>query len=608
MKLTDAVKLFGALFFALFLASCSKEDAPAPPKKATVIGRWQLSTVDYDNVYAFDSTDYFIEFTPEGFTDYNPFAEDTIKGNYTIFNNNLSLLVVPKNVDLPVDSISNVIDENGNHSLNIFAEKGIKIAEMGESELRPMPKERNFILSNLTDSTLTIQTIDQSYTLNYTKPILREKVFGFFEKIWRGLLGMASLVILCFIFSTNRRKVDWALVGKGLLLQVVLAILILKFGPVKEAFEFMAKGFTKVIGFTNAGVEFLLAQFGVGKINSALLNFAFTILPTIIFFSALTSLFFYWGILQKIIYAFAWIMKKTLRLSGGESLAAAGNVFLGQTESALLIKPYLGRMTKAEIMSLMTGGMATIAGGVLASYISFLGGGDPAAEIEFAKHLMTASVISAPAAIVAAKILVPEIGKPNEDFQINTQSMGVNAFEAIANGTTDGVKLAVNVGAMLLVFIAIMAGANYILGNLIGNYTGLNALVSDLTNGQYSGLSFEFIVGYICAPFVWLIGIPTEDMVYVGELLGQKTILNEFVAYTRLGELKAEGLISGRSVIMATYILCGFANFASIGIQVGGIGTLAPSKRGQLAKFGFRALIGGTVACLFTATIVGMLL
>lgn len=606
MKLTSVAKLFSAVLLALlFFASCKKEEVT--PKPNSLIGKWHLKTIEYDNIYDFDTSNYYIEFNANGFEDYNPFSNEVIKGKFTKFNNQLTLSVVPKDIEIEIDSTINTIDNDGFHSIDFYAQNE-HIARLDKGLLQPIAKDQTLIINTLTDSTLRINTIDEAYALNYSKLLTNQPNFSFSEKIYRGLIGMLVLVALCFLFSTNRRKVNWALVGKGLLLQLILAILIIKFEPVVLVFDFLAKGFKTVIDFTNSGVEFLFAQFGVGKMSSSIVNFAFTILPTIVFFSALTSLFFYWGILQKIIYGFAWIMKKTLKLSGGESLAAAGNVFLGQTESALLVKPYLGKMTKAEIMSLMTGGMATIAGGVLASYVSFLGGGDPVAEVEFAKHLMTASIISAPAAIVAAKILVPEVAKPNENFNINNQSIGVNAFEAIANGTTDGVKLAVNVGAMLLVFIAIMAGANYILGDLIGARTGFNDVISNLTDGQYAKFSFEFIVGYICAPFVWLIGIPAQDMIYVGELLGQKTILNEFVAYTRLGELKTQGLISERSIIMATYILCGFANFSSIGIQVGGIGSLAPSKRGQIAKFGFRALIGGTVACLFTATIVGMLL
>ncbi|MFT7158174.1 MAG: CNT family concentrative nucleoside transporter, partial [Parvicella sp.] len=281
------------------------------------------------------------------------------------------------------------------------------------------------------------------------------------------------------------------------------------------------------------------------------------------------------------------------------------NVFLGQTESPLLVKPYLLGMTKSELMCLMTGGMATIAGGVLAAYIGFLGGDDPVAQAFFAKHLLTASIISAPAAIVAAKMLLPETEKVNENLEISKDKIGVNALEAISNGTTDGLKLAVNVGAMLLVFIALMALANGMLG-WFGDKTGLNDMIAANTN--YDVLSFQFVLGYACSPIVWMMGVDFADTVYVGELLGQKTILNEFVAYPRLGEMKAQGLINEKSIIMSTYMLCGFANIASIGIQIGGIGALIPSRKGLLSQLGVKALIGGTIACLLTAVVVGMTL
>ena len=284
---------------------------------------------------------------------------------------------------------------------------------------------------------------------------------------------------------------------------------------------------------------------------------------------------------------------------------AAGNIFLGQTESPLLIKPYLNKMTMSEIMCLMSGGMATIAGGVLAAYIGFLGGDDPSQQIMFAKHLLAASVMSAPAAVIAAKILYPESDEFEEKLEINNDELGSNALEAISKGTTDGLKL-VNVGAMLLVFIGLMSMANYIMFK-IGDWTSLNVWISNHT--PYSELSFNMILGYIGAPIVWLIGVCKEDMFLVGQLLGEKTVLNEFVAYVSLGEMKSAGLfVQEKSVIIATYILCGFANFASIGIQIGGIGAIAPSRKSDLSKLGILALIGGTLACLFTAAIVGMLI
>ncbi|MGB1041230.1 MAG: NupC/NupG family nucleoside CNT transporter, partial [Flavobacteriales bacterium] len=335
-------------------------------------------------------------------------------------------------------------------------------------------------------------------------------------------------------------------------------------------------------------------------------NFAFKILPTIIFFSAITSMLYYLGILQKIVWGLAWIMKKVMKLSGAESLSAAGNIFLGQTEAPFLIKPYLEKMTKSELMTLMTGGMATIAGGVLAAYMGFLGGDDPEQQIFFAKHLLTASIMSAPAAVVAAKILVPETEKFNTDMEISKEKIGTNMLEAITNGSTDGLKLAVNVGVMLLVFTAIVYMANDILGG-IGYYTGLNDLIAEANNG-YDKLSFQFLLGHAFAPIAGIMGIDNwNDMLLAGQLLGEKTILNEFYAYKTFGSIKSQ-FISEKSVIMVTYMLCGFANIASIGIQIGGIGTLIPTRKGLLSKLGVKALIGGTVASLLTAVVVGMFL
>jgi len=427
-----------------------------------------------------------------------------------------------------------------------------------------------------------------------------------FTSLYKGAIGMVSLIAIAWLFSNNRKAIDWKLVGKGLLIQLIFALLVLKVDFVAYGFEIASKAFTKVIGFTQQGTLFLFKNFESGYIESSLVNFVIMVLPTVIFFSALTSLLYYWGILQKVVYGFAWIMKKAMRLSGAESLAAAGNIFLGQTEAPLLVKPYLGKMTDSELMCLMSGGMATIAGGVLAAYIGFLGGTDEAQQIYFAKHLLAASVMSAPAAVVAAKILIPQTEKVNERLEVSKEKIGANALEAIANGTTDGIKLAVNVAGMLLVFIALMAMGNYILFK-IGDWTSLNPIIAN--NTGYDGLTFQFLLGYLFAPLTWLMGVCKEDMVLVGQLLGEKTILNEFVAYVSLGELKNAGrFVEEKSIIMATYILCGFANVASIGIQIGGIGALAPNKKATLAKYGFQALIGGTLASLFTAVIVGMLI
>lgn len=423
--------------------------------------------------------------------------------------------------------------------------------------------------------------------------------------VLRGLLGISVLLALGWLLSEKRKSISWALIGKGLLLQVILALLILKVPFVSEVFAYISRAFVRVISFTDFGSDFLFRSFTDGETDSALLNFAFRILPTIVFFSALTALLYYLNILQKVVYGFAWVMKRTLKLSGAESLSAAGNMFLGQTESPLLIRPYLSIMTRSEMMCMMTGGMATIAGGVLAAYIGFLGGDNDAERILFAQHLLTASLMSAPAAIISAKLLVPETESFKKDMKLDDTKQGGNALEAIANGTTDGLKLAINVGAMLLVFTAFIYMANYILGDKIGDWTGINTLIS--ANTIYDKFTLEFIVGFLFAPLAWLLGVPSEDIVLVGQLLGEKTILNEFYAYVTLGELKEAGsFVHYKSIIMATYILCGFANFASIGIQIGGIGALVPNRRGLLSKLGVKALIGGTLASLFTAALVGM--
>ncbi len=418
------------------------------------------------------------------------------------------------------------------------------------------------------------------------------------ESLFRGALGIFSLLIIAFLFSRDRKGIDWKLVVKGLGIQLLFAILILKVPFVYSIFSFIAKGFTKIIDFTNKGSEFLFGNL-MDYSESWGYIFAVQVLPTVIFFSALTSLFYYWRILPRIVYGFAWVMKKTLKLSGPESVAAAGNIFLGQTEAPLLVKPYLDKMTKSEMLCLMSGGMATIAGGVLAAFIGMLGE-------EFAIHLIMASVMSAPAAVVAAKMLLPEEEKFDSTLEVNVEGGISNELEAISQGTTDGLKLAVNVGSMLLVFTALMYMANYILFK-IGLWTDINGWIAE--NTRYSELSFNMILGYIGAPIAWLMGVCKEDMFLVGQLLGEKTVLNEFVGYMSLGEMKNAGLfVEQKSIIIATYILCGFANFASIGIQIGGIGSLAPKRRGDLSRLGILALIGGTLASLFTAVIVGMLI
>ena len=427
-----------------------------------------------------------------------------------------------------------------------------------------------------------------------------------FVTLLRGLFGMLVLIAIAWVFSENRRAISWKVVGIGLGFQLILAFSILQIPLVQDFFELIGKMFVLILDFTRAGTDFLFAGFLDTSTYGYI--FAFQVLPTIIFFSALTSLLFYLGVIQKIVYGLAWIMTKALRISGAESLSVAGNIFLGQTESPLMIKAYLDRMTRSEILLVMTGGMATMAGGVLAAYISFLGGDDPVQRLIFARHLLAASIMAAPGAVVISKILVPQTETIDKTMEISKDRIGNNILDAISNGTGEGLRLAVNVAAMLLVFISFIAMFNFIVGK-VGDWTRLNDAVNSLTGGQYQRLSLQFILGYTFSPVMWLIGISLPDITLAGRLLGEKIIMTEFIGYVSLAELKESGAFSEpKSIIMATYMLCGFANFASIGIQIGGIGSLAPDKRVLLSQFGMRALLGGTLAALMSATIVGMIL
>lgn len=422
----------------------------------------------------------------------------------------------------------------------------------------------------------------------------------------RGLLGMLTLIGLAWLVSVDRKNVNWRIVFIGLLIQMVLAIGVLEVPFIQAIFEFVGKIFNKILDFTKVGSEFLLGD--LMDTSKYGMIFAFQILPTIIFFSALTSVLFYLGVIQKVVYGLAWVMTKAMRLSGAESLSVAGNIFLGQTESPLMIKAYLPRMNNSEMFLVMVGGMATVAGGVLAAYIGFLGGDDPVHRVIFAKHLITASVMAAPGAIVISKIIVPQREKINQQVEISKEKVGSNFLDAMSNGTTEGLKLAANVGAMLLVFFAFIAFANYVLMK-VGDLTALNEVIARITEGQYQELNLQFILGYTLAPLMWLIGVASQDIALLGQLLGEKIIASEFVGYTSLAELKAaNAFASNKSIFMATYMLCGFANFASIGIQIGGIGGLAPNKREFLSRYGIRALIAGSLASLLSATIVGMIL
>lgn len=431
-----------------------------------------------------------------------------------------------------------------------------------------------------------------------------------FVSIFRGIIGIAVVILIAFLFSEKKSKIPWKIVGIGLFFQIVLAFLILNpFGVsfleyFRLGFQLLGKMFVAILDFSKAGADFLFGSFLDTEKHGFL--FAFQVLPTIIFFSALTSLLFYMGLIQKIVYYFALIMTKVLNLSGAESLSVAGNIFLGQTESPLMIKAYLAKMSRSELLLVMTGGMATLAGGVLAAYIAFLGGDDPIERLIFAKHLLAASFMAAPGAVIISKILIPQTQEIDSNVEVSKEKIGSNVLDAISNGTVEGLKLAVNVASMLLVFIAFLAMGNFILLK-IGSFTGLNSLIYDFSNGQFSELSLQVILGYIFAPLMWLLGVCSEDITIVGRLIGEKLIMTEFIGYISLGDLKSAGSFTQeKSITMATYMLCGFANFASIGIQIGGIGSLAPSKRKLLSELGMKALLAGTLASLLSATIVGM--
>jgi len=531
-------------------------------------------------------------------------------GTWEIVDSNELLLSFPlQRIETDIDSIAQSYDEKGNTTVYYFKEKD-NVATLKAGKFQTKEIQQRYLINEISNEKLTLvyEGTNEQPNLVILPFVYKSRVIPTsisYYSVTRGLLGIAALIFITFLFSSNKRAINWSLVGKGLGLQLVLALAVLYIPFVASFFDALSAGFMRIIGFTDAGANFVFGQFGTGEIQGPLQNFAFKILPTIIFFSALMSMLYYLGILQKVVYVFAWLMRRFMKLSGAESLAAAGNIFLGQTEAPFLVRPYLEKMTKSELMCLMTGGMATIAGGVLAAYISFLGGDDPEQSLFFAKHLLTASIMSAPAAVVAAKILVPETEEFNKEMSIPKEKIGSNILEAITNGSTDGLKLAVNVGVMLLVFTAIVYMANYLLAS-IGAVTGLNEMI--VANTNYSELSFQFILGYLFAPIAGLMGIDNwGDMVLTGQLLGEKTILNEFYAYATFGNIKSQ-FASEKAVVMSTYMLCGFANFASIGIQIGGIGALIPTRKGLLSKLGVKALIGGTVASLLTAVVVGMFL
>ncbi|MET2983776.1 NupC/NupG family nucleoside CNT transporter [Aureibaculum conchae] len=540
--------------------------------------KWQLQSIQNNQEASIVNHNEFL-LLDKGEFEFETSFQGKISGDY-IYQNNLLVFYV----DFPKDTIYKY-----------------KITQLSDSTLAFKSKDILFEFSEIKDELTTIVYKADS------NEIIPSQGFSI-NSLWRGVLGMATLLFIAFLFSSNRKAINWKTVGIGIAFQLLIAVGVLKIPFIQAGFEFVGKIFVKILDFTRAGSQFLFEGLVVDMDTFGFI-FAFQVLPTIIFFSALTSVLFYLGIIQKVVKFMAMLLTKALGISGAESLSIAGNIFLGQTEAPLLIKAYLEKMNKSEMLLVMIGGMATVAGAVLAAYIGFLGGDDPVLRLVYAKHLLAASVMAAPGAIVISKILYPQTETINTDVNVSQDKIGSNILDAIANGTTEGLRLAVNVGAMLLVFIAFIAMANYGLGK-IGYWTGLNAWLGD--NTSYSSFSIEAILGTIFAPLMWLIGVAKEDMMLMGQLLGIKLAASEFVGYIQLADLKnaanATHLSYQKSIIMATYMLCGFANFASIGIQIGGIGSLAPGQRKTLSEFGMKALIGGSIASLISATIAGMII
>ena len=433
----------------------------------------------------------------------------------------------------------------------------------------------------------------------------------------RGLLGIIVLLGVAYVFSTNKRKIDWKLVGIGMLLQIVFGVLITQVSVVTRVFEAISYGFVTFLGFAEDGAVFLFSDLAKDSKEDPTAQhslgflFAFQVLPTIIFFSAVSTGLYYLGILQKIVYGIAWVMARTMGLSGSESMSAAGNIFMGQTEAPLLVRPFIPKMTQSELMCLMTGGMATMAGAVMAAYVTLLGGENVAEQTKFAAYLLSASIMNAPAAIVVSKMIIPETHPENINtkLQVNKESIGVNLIDALSNGTTVGLRLAANIGAMLLAFIAIIYALNGFFVGVVGEYTGLNQFVISSTNEQFDGFTLQYMLGQIFRLFAFVMGVEWSETLRVGSLIGQKTVINEFIAYENLSVMidpeKTANVLSGKPLVIATYVLCGFSNFSSIAIQIGGIGVMAPNQQGNLSRLGLRALLAATLACMLTATVAG---
>ncbi len=412
-----------------------------------------------------------------------------------------------------------------------------------------------------------------------------------------GLFGLAVLISVAYAFSGHKKSIDWRQIAAGVGMQIVFAVIVILVPGGREFFDAISRVFVKVIDFAMSGAVFIFGD--LAKASEFGFIFAFQVLPTIIFFASLMGVLYHIGLMQKIVQGMAWVMQKALRISGSESLSVAANVFIGQTEAPLVVRPYIAKMTESELFTMMVGGMATIAGAVLAAYIAMLGGTDEVQRLFYARHLLAASVMAAPATIVIAKLLRPETEESltKGSVHLEIEKTATNVIEAAANGAADGVKLSLNVGGMLLAFFALITMINYPL-EWIGEITGISEFIGKT-------LSLSIILGYILSPLAWIIGVPWSEAAIVGGLIGEKIVINEFVAYLHLGEIKH--LLSEHSVLISTYALCGFANFSSIAIQLGGIGGLAPNRRSDIARLGMRAVLGGTLATMMTATIAGVL-
>lgn len=605
MRKLFKVSAFLAVFFVLF-TSCEQKQASVD---SLIVRGWEtdkISNPDGSPAKKISKGDSLWIRSDGTFT--YQLSEEKIqsKGTWTLKDSVLALTYHADDADFKVDSLHYQMKDN-QPELNMYSEWGVQLGKVTESGLDPLRKIRYYQIKTCTRDSLVFTENDITYAYNYTT-VKRVSEFSM-GNLLHGFAGMLVLLSLAFVFSRNKSAVNWKLVLTGVLLQVSFGLLVMKVPGVRDAFNLASMFFVKILDFTYQGAYFVFGSLvDPSKSQTFGFIFAFKVLPTIIFFSALTTGLYYLGVLQKVVYVIAWIMTKSMRLSGAESLSGAANIFLGQTEAPLLVKPYIAGMTFSELMCLMTGGMATIAGGVLAAYVGFLGGDDPVAQQEFAAHLLTASIMNAPAAVVMSKILVPETQYEliNQDLGINKEKIGSNLIDALSSGTIDGLKLAVNVGAMLIAFIALIALCNYALEDIIGKATGLNTIIAESTGNKFSGLSLQYIFGSIFRFFAFAIGVEWQDSLVVGSLLGQKTILNEFVAYGSLANL-APGAISHKSVVISTYALCGFANISSIAIQIGGIGALAPNQKSSLSQLGFTALLGASLACMMSAAVAGML-